>query len=59
MQVTLEERGAGEEVSLVSLTITGISANGYMTAVDKSGENYELHPDGNRCGSARCLLRLM
>ena len=49
MKVTLKE-GNNEEHS-VALRITGISETGYMTATDSKGEVFELHPDGNRCGT--------
>jgi hypothetical protein len=47
-QVVLEEEKGGE-MNRVPLKITGISDNGYMTAVDSKGDIFELHPDGNRC----------
>jgi len=47
LQVVLEEEKGGE-MNKVPLRITGISDTGYMTAIDSKGENFELHPDGNR-----------
>ena len=36
----------------VPLTIQGLSSNGYLKAQDEKGEQYELHPDGNRYSKA-------
>lgn len=37
-----------EKIERINLRITGVSENAYMTAIDKEGVSFELHPDGNR-----------
>jgi biotin--protein ligase len=48
-QVVLEE-GEGAGAQKVPLTIRGLTGSGYLCATDEGGEQYELHPDGNRWG---------
>ncbi len=48
IQVTLEENTIGGPASKVEVTILGVAPNGYLLAADKSGQQFELHPDGNR-----------
>jgi biotin--protein ligase len=61
--VELEEREEGSskvsKVSKVYVRIQGLTATGYLRAVDDSDESYELHPDGNRYETpwqGRCIL---
>lgn len=54
MQVVLEEQQDGQPIR-IPLTIEGISDTGFMTARDAAGEQFELHPDGNRFPFC-CLL---
>ena len=47
LQVVLEEK-QGDTLHQVPLIIQGLTSNGYLKAQDEQGEQYELHPDGNR-----------
>lgn len=53
MQVILEEQTPGG-LTKIPLEIHGISETGFLTAADKHGEAYELHPDGNRSAFQVC-----
>ena len=50
-QVVLEEGQPGAQQQ-VPLVVRGLTPSGYLAATDERGEQYELHPDGNRCGHA-------
>lgn len=52
-QVVLEEEEGGISRK-VPLTVQGLTPSGYLKAVDQGGTLFELHPDGNRCGSSTC-----
>ena len=38
---------AGAEAREVGVTVDGLTAGGYLSAVDGDGAAFELHPDGN------------
>lgn len=56
LQVVLEEINGGMQRQ-VPLVIQGLAANGYLRAIDEGGEEYELHPDGNRSVQRRCRFK--
>jgi biotin--protein ligase len=39
------------------VTIKGVTATGYLLAVDEKGTRYELHPDGNSLDFFKGLVR--
>ena len=41
----------------VRLTVAGLTASGYLLAVDDIGAEFELHPDGNSLDFFRGLVR--
>ena len=45
--MVLEERRDGQSRQ-VPLTVQGLTPSGYLKAIDKGGQLFELHPDGNR-----------
>ncbi|CAM6035662.1 unnamed protein product [Sphagnum compactum] len=56
--VELEEREEGSsKVSKVYVRIQGLTATGYLRAVDDSDDPYELHPDGNSFDFLQGLVR--
>jgi biotin--protein ligase len=56
--VELEEREEeSSKVSKVCVRIQGLTATGYLRAVDDSDESYELHPDGNSFDFLHGLIR--
>ncbi len=56
-QVLLEE-GHDDSTRQEPVTITGLSENGYLSAIDADGKTIELHPDGNRCEADAALLSI-
>jgi biotin---protein ligase len=56
-QVTLEEVAPDGRQSHVRLTVTGLAENGFLLATDDSGQQFELHPDGNSLDFFRGLIR--
>ncbi|KAG0558408.1 hypothetical protein KC19_10G026200 [Ceratodon purpureus] len=56
--VVLEERQEGStEVSHIPMKIQGLTATGYLRAIDDASETYELHPDGNSFDFLKGLVR--
>ena len=49
--MTLEDDTIGGPARKAQATILGLAPNGYLLATDTSGQQFELHPDGNRCAA--------
>jgi biotin--protein ligase len=46
-----------EEARQVTVTLQGLTQQGYLLAVDAAGERFELHPDGNSLDFFQGLVR--
>ena len=49
--------GSGGAAGSARVTIKGVTATGYLLAVDEKGTRYELHPDGNSLDFFQGLVR--
>ncbi|CAD7699258.1 unnamed protein product [Ostreobium quekettii] len=56
-EVDIEEKGEDGSQSIVSVTIKGLSPNGFLLAVDSDGRRFELQPDGNSFDMMKGLIR--